>query len=82
MYSPCTNGLHVCGISGDEEEFVTVQNVPGVTEQTFDLLEAHYALPEGEDPDLVVDLVIDGDLIRDFGIRRQSLAALVKSCEL
>jgi hypothetical protein len=79
-YSPCKNGIHVCGISAAEEEFVTVANVPGVSERKFDMLENEYALPEGEDPDLIVDLVIDGDLIRDFGIRRQSLDVLIRSC--
>lgn len=78
-YSPCHNGIHVCGITGDEEEFATVANVPGVTEQKFDELQSHFALPEGEDPDLVIDFVVNGDLVRDFGIRRQSLDALLRS---
>jgi hypothetical protein len=78
-YNPCPNGLHVCGIDERAEEFTTVANVPGVTDRKFDELETHYGLPEGVDPDLVVDLCVDGDIIRDFGIRRQSLAAMLRS---
>ena len=80
IYSPCRNGLHVCGINATEDEFTTVANVPGVTERRFDELEAHYALPDDEEPDLVVDLMIDGSIIRDFGIRRQLLDHLIQSC--
>lgn len=77
MYSPCRDGLHVCGISSDEEEFVTVANVPGVTEALFERLKQTFGLPSGDDPDLVVDLCVQGDILADFGIRRQSLAALL-----
>lgn len=80
-YNPCRNGIHVCGISSDEEEFVTIANVPGVDERQFDILETHFALPPEEDPDLVVDLMADGDIVRDFGIRRQQLVAIIKSAE-
>lgn len=81
-YHPCTTGLHVCGIIADElgERPLTLANVVGVDERQFDILETHYALPEGEDPDCIVDLCVDGDIIRDFGIRRQSLDALIRSC--
>lgn len=80
-YNPCPDGIHVCGISGDEEEFISVANVVGVGEGTFAMLKTLFALPEGEDPDLVVDLMVGGDCIRDFGIRRQQLDALLKSCD-
>ena len=47
LYKPCRNGIHVCGISGDEEEFVTVGNRPGATRETFEQLRDEHALPEG-----------------------------------
>jgi len=75
-YAPCRSGLHVCGIDYAADEFVTVANVPGVTRQRFDDLRREHALPDGVDPDLVVDFRLDGDIVADFGIRRQSLAAL------
>lgn len=80
-YRPCRNGIHVCGIAttDGEEHFITEANVAGVKEMAFDLLENSYALAPDADPDLVVDLMQDGDCLRDFGIRRQSLDALLNS---
>jgi hypothetical protein len=76
-YSPCKNGIHVCGISGDETEFVTVGNRPGATRETFEQLRTQHGLGPGVDPDLVVDWVEGGDIISDFGIRRQSLNSIL-----
>jgi len=74
-YSPCRDGIHVCGIDDTKDEFVTVANIPAVSRQRFEVVlrEAHAV--DG-DPDLVVDFMVDGDIIKYFGIRRQSLAAL------
>jgi len=77
-YAPCEKGLHVCGISADEEEFTTEANMPGISSEAFDRLAARFALPKSDDPDLVVDLFVGGDLVRDFGIRRQVLSALIR----
>lgn len=75
-YAPCQYGIHVCGISGDEQEFVTVANFQRVSKAVFDSLRDDFGLEPGEDPDLVVDFMCDGDIVEDFGIRRQSLAAI------
>lgn len=75
-YAPCRYGIHVCGINCSETEFVTVANHPGVSRSMFDNLRSDFALDAGEDPDLVIDFMCDGDIIEDFGIRRQSLNAM------
>lgn len=80
-YKPCRNGIHVCGTDEINNEFVTVANVPGYAYLRFDELRAMFALPDGEDPDLVVDCMVDGDIVDDFGIRRQSLLDLVSTCQ-
>lgn len=78
-YAPCQNGLHVCGHDGAEEYPVTVANIEGISASQFDILAAHFAVEENGDFDMVVDFQSDGDTIMDFGIRRQSLEALLKS---
>jgi hypothetical protein len=77
-YHPCVNGLHVCGVTSDLERPLTLANVHGVSEWQFEQLESHYAIDD-EDPDLIIDLFDGGDTVRDFGIRRQSLDALLQS---
>jgi hypothetical protein len=78
-YSPCRNGIHVCGHDGTETYPLTVANVEGVSAAQWDVVRAAFSLPDDEDPDLVVDFMVDGDIVEDFGIRRQSLDALLKS---
>lgn len=73
-YNPCRYGIHVCGINADETEFVTVANFPGAKLAMFESLRDEFSI-EG-DPDLVVDFVCDGDLLHDFGMRRQDLRAM------
>ncbi|HRN83250.1 MAG TPA: hypothetical protein PK857_00400 [Hyphomicrobium sp.] len=48
----------------------------------FDQLESAFRLPDDEDPDLIVDFVVDGDIIRDFGIRHQQAVALLGTAKL
>ncbi len=80
-YHPCLDGLHVCGIISDDagERPLTLANAPRVDASIFGRLEAEFALPAGEDPDCIVDLFVEGDIVRDFGIRRQQLDALVRA---
>jgi hypothetical protein len=75
MYHPITNGVHVCGVTyerAESGEFCTVANFPTTTPHAlFDSFK-EYATT-GEDGDLVVDLMIDGDIEEDFWVRRQSV---------
>jgi len=73
-YFPCRYGIHICGINSDETEFVTVANFPRASRAVFESLKADFAIDD--EPDLVVDFFVDGDCDHDFGIRRQSLAAI------
>lgn len=73
-YAPCRYGIHVCGINADETEFTSEANFPGASLATFESLRDQFAI-DG-DPDLVVDFLVDGDLLHDFGMRRQDLAAM------
>lgn len=73
-YAPCRNGIHICGIDDARDEFVTVANHPGVSRSLFDKLRNEFAIDD--DPDVVVDLMVDGDIVDDFRARRQSLAAI------
>lgn len=78
-YHPCYNGLHVCGQTPDDERPLTLKNVPGITPARFTELKAQFGLPADDDFDLVIDLMVKGDIIEDFCIRRQSLDALLRS---
>ena len=76
-YHPCRNGIHICGATADEERPLTVANIPNVPRWRFDQLEDHYGI-EGDDFDLVVDFMEDGNILSDFAIRRQSLDLLLR----
>lgn len=78
-YHPCDDGLHVCGQICDEmgDRPLTLGNVPGVDGQKFEALRAQYATPD-DDFDIVIDRMVGGDIVDDFGMRRQDLAALLK----
>lgn len=80
-YHPCQNGIHVCGVTADEERPLTVANVPGVTEAKWDVLKSAFQMTEDDTPDLVIDFMVNGDIMEDFGIRRQQLDALLQSCK-
>lgn len=79
-YRPCRTGLHVCGADAEEIEPVTVLNLPATSAEEarrrFALAKAECAQLDGEDPDLVVDLMIAGDIEEDFRMRRQMLQRL------
>jgi uncharacterized protein YhfF len=73
-------GLHVCGWTAEDRP-LTLANVPGISKAKFDEAKARFALPEGEDFDLLVDWFVDDYTYTDqFAIRRQSLDAMLKSC--
>lgn len=77
-YHPCRNGIHVCGVTPDEERPLTVANVPGVSRERFEALKAEFGIPH-EDSDLVVDFNVRGDTVDDFSIRRQMLDAVLRA---
>jgi hypothetical protein len=75
FYDPIDNGVHICGISyerREDGEFQTVANFPSDhPRELFEQLR-EFAVSHAE-ADLVVDLCIDGDIIEDFSICRQSV---------
>lgn len=81
-YQPCRTGLHVCGKHPDGMNALSVANFPtrGVrsARELFERAKAECAVPEGDDGDLVVDLMIDHDCDEDFSMNRQMLARLVE----
>jgi len=84
-YGACATGIHVCGISTtDYDEFVTIGNFPMDEKRaraTFDRAKNLLAMPDDEDPDVIVDLMIGRDRVDDFGMRRQMLDALKREAE-
>jgi hypothetical protein len=69
-YHPCENGVHVYQPEGGEFGGITVRNYPGATLAIF---AEHSSAGEGDDYDLICDLVVDGSLVDDVCIRRQDL---------
>lgn len=80
QYNPCDNGLHVCGFREDGEfgPHVTEANFPGVGRDAFDVLKAEFA---DDDYDLLIDLMDNGDIVDDFGIKRQMLEPMRRKLE-
>lgn len=77
-YHPCV-GLHVCGWNAEDRP-LTIANVPGISREAFDRAKEQFALPDGEDFDLLVDLYVDEHTYTEqFAIRRQSLDALLRA---
>ena len=80
-YRPCRTGLHVCGFHPDDQNFLTIANLPtrdaAAAEALFARAEAELAVAEGEDGDLVIDLQLNGDCERDFSMSRQMLERLI-----
>src|SRR5271166_2969470 len=83
-YHPIKNGVHVCGISYERDqsgEFCTVANFPhGDPRALFEAFREHATTRE--EGDLVVDLVIDGDVEEDFWVRRQSVELMQRTYAL
>ncbi|WP_204274418.1 hypothetical protein, partial [Stenotrophomonas maltophilia] len=61
-YEPCAIGIHVCGVSADELEPVTVANIRLPTRakarELFNLARQECRAVSGEPCDLVVDLCV------------------------
>lgn len=80
-YNPCPYGIHVYSIhvlAIDKRIGVRTSeaNYPHGTREDFYAMKASYGLAFDDDPDLIVELMVDGDTIDDFCIRRQSIAAI------
>ncbi|MPR08667.1 hypothetical protein [Microvirga tunisiensis] len=71
LYRPCTNGIHICGKDRDEIEPVTVANFPMNSSRARRLFKQLAADFGDTDGDMVVDLMIGGDIEDDFWLRRQ-----------
>lgn len=84
-YRPCHNGIHICGKDHDEVEPVTVANFPMIPSQARRIFQQVAADFGDTDGDMVVDLVIGGDIEDDFWLRRQMLdrlsQTLTAACE-
>lgn len=72
-YCPCKNGVHVFDPDDDEFGGRTVQNFPGADLAIFNELSS---AGDGDDFDLICDLMVDGDWIDTALIRRQDLALI------
>lgn len=79
-YAPCRTGIHICGISADEAEPVTVANFPmrsaREAHELFLAARSQFAARDGEPDDLIVDYCSGGDITEDFPLCRQQLAGL------
>lgn len=84
QYHPCSTGLHVVAINEDAKSEVgphfTVVNLPAIDEATarvlFDRARADLVADDDVDPDLLVDLQVNGDHVDDFPMMRQMLPRL------
>jgi hypothetical protein len=84
-YRPCRNGIHVCGADEAAYEFFTVANFPRLNEDqartSFWWAKHEFQAAEGEPTDLVVDLMIGGDIAEDFCMTRQMLDRMTRGLE-
>ena len=83
-YRPCGTGLHVCGIDPIAERFRTVENLPlpePGARHVWGAAVARLAMAADDDPDVMVDLFVDGNLIENFGMRRQHVGDLLVLAE-
>ncbi|WP_336801790.1 hypothetical protein [Kaistia sp. MMO-174] len=82
-YAPCAVGLHVCGMSEDGTEAVTVLNIPTRTaaeaHRLFYRAKAECQIAGEEPRSLVVDLCLGANEhgADDFSMSRQMLDRLV-----
>lgn len=77
-YHPCETGLHVFQPEGGEFGGLTLRNFPGARPEQIDGLSS---AGEGDDFDLVIDVMERGDLVDTIPIRRQDLAAIERALE-
>lgn len=76
-YEPCRNGIHVIGEDADTESVTDIADFPMGADrarETYARLKAEFEVPE--EADLVVDLMIDGNLEDAFHLHRQMLPRL------
>lgn len=78
-YHPCRFGLHVCGFTHDDRP-LTLANFPVPSEADayalWDLVRRDVAEPDGTDGDILLDLMVDGDVEDNVWMRRQMLDRL------
>jgi hypothetical protein len=81
QYHPCETGLHVCGIDDDAGllcgPHFTVLNLlfsVDAVQAAFDAAKQSFSC--GDDGDVLVDLMIDGEAIDDFWMRRQMVEVM------
>lgn len=79
-YQPCLYGVHVCGPHPDGINCLSEANFPALNEKgaraLFAKARAEFEARDGEPDDLIVDLMIDGDILEDFPMSRQMLGRL------
>lgn len=82
-YAPCAIGLHICGMSADETEAVTVLNLPTRTiaeaRRLFERAKVECEIVGEEPRSLVVDLCLGANEhgADDFSMSRQMLDRLL-----
>jgi hypothetical protein len=82
-YIPCRTGLHACEFNPARNWFRTVANAPLPEPGARHVWEAaHRGLgATGDDVEVMVDLFIEGQFHRNFGIRRQHVGDLLVLAE-
>lgn len=82
QYHPCETGLHVCGIDDDAGllcgPHFTVLNVPlpeDDVKAAFDSAKMEFECL-GADGDVLVDLIVSGDILDNFWMRRQMVEVM------
>lgn len=72
-YHPCENGVHIFQPEGGEFGGITLRNYPG---ETLEVFRRFTSAGDGDDFDLICDLLVNGDIVDDVAIRRQDLAVI------
>ena len=76
-HHPCDNGLHVCGFTRDDTPLTLVNHAITSEAAALALWErARSELGEQAEADVLVDLMVDGNIHDNFWMRRQMLNRL------
>lgn len=77
-YHPCQDGLHIFQPEGGEFGGITLRNFPDAAPEQIGGLSS---AGDGDDFDLIVDVMDAGEIVDMIPIRRQDLAAIEQALE-
>ena len=78
IYHPPHTGIHICGSDDEKNAAMTLGAFPMSEVEAraaFETMKGEFSEPGG-DCDVVVDLCVRGDIVDDFGMRRQMIERL------